>query len=130
MSDEQKPTDRRDFLLKLGAGAGVALGYFKRAELTAERFMADPFRPGHKLYRTGDLGRWRDDGQLEHLGQYFRRLGAGDGVFALDDEAGHAGHPQVAGANVFFQHGGRVIATEDIGERVGPRDADAGGKDG
>ncbi|MDE2593446.1 MAG: amino acid adenylation domain-containing protein, partial [Burkholderiales bacterium] len=64
-------------------GDGVALGYFKRPELTAERFVPDPFRttashahqPGHpphhspRLYRTGDLGRWREDGCLEHLGR-------------------------------------------------------------
>ncbi|AIZ33096.1 non-ribosomal peptide synthetase [Pseudomonas parafulva] len=52
-------------------GDGVALGYLNRPELTAERFLDDPFsaRPGARLYRTGDLGRWRDDGQLECLGR-------------------------------------------------------------
>jgi amino acid adenylation domain-containing protein len=52
-------------------GAGVALGYHNRMELTAERFIADPFavQPGARLYRTGDLGRWREDGRIEHLGR-------------------------------------------------------------
>jgi len=52
-------------------GAGVARGYLNRPELTAERFMADPFAddPEARMYRTGDLGRWLADGNIQYLGR-------------------------------------------------------------
>ena len=50
-------------------GEGVALGYLNRDDLTKERFVADPYAPGKRLYKTGDLGRWREGGLLECLGR-------------------------------------------------------------
>jgi natural product biosynthesis luciferase-like monooxygenase protein len=50
-------------------GAGVTAGYFRRPELTAERFVPDPFVVGGTLYGTGDLARWRADGVLEYQGR-------------------------------------------------------------
>jgi amino acid adenylation domain-containing protein len=52
-------------------GDGVARGYHRRPELTAEKFVRLSFghRAGEVAYRTGDLGRWREDGTLEHLGR-------------------------------------------------------------
>ncbi|MEO8734268.1 MAG: thioesterase domain-containing protein, partial [Flavobacteriales bacterium] len=52
-------------------GDGVALGYWNREDLTAERFIDDPWSniPGAKLYRTGDLVRWRPDGNIAFIGR-------------------------------------------------------------
>nr|WP_122317397.1 non-ribosomal peptide synthetase [Pseudomonas cichorii] len=52
-------------------GAGVARGYLNRDDLTAQRFLDDPFSSvsGARMYRTGDLGRWLADGNIEYLGR-------------------------------------------------------------
>ncbi|HWM69598.1 MAG TPA: amino acid adenylation domain-containing protein, partial [Steroidobacteraceae bacterium] len=52
-------------------GAGMARGYLRKPDLTAQRFLPDPFSadPHSRLYRTGDLGRWQPDGMLEFLGR-------------------------------------------------------------
>jgi amino acid adenylation domain-containing protein/thioester reductase-like protein len=51
------------------AGDGLARGYFNRPELTAEKFVANPFSNSSKLYKTGDLCRWLPDGNIEYVGR-------------------------------------------------------------
>ena len=90
-------------------GAGVTLGYWRRPELTAERFVADPFGtvPGATLYRTGDLARWRDDGTLEHLGRLdFQVKIRGFRIELGEIEAQITSHPAVREAV--------VVAREDV----------------
>ncbi|MBX3621811.1 MAG: amino acid adenylation domain-containing protein [Rhizobacter sp.] len=80
-------------------GDGVTLGYLHRPELTAERFVPDPHAgtPGARLYRTGDRGRWRHDGLLEHMGRLDFQVKVRGHRIELGEIEAHLGtHPQVA----------------------------------
>jgi amino acid adenylation domain-containing protein/non-ribosomal peptide synthase protein (TIGR01720 family)/FkbM family methyltransferase len=68
--------DQRNELVPIGGigeihigGVQVARGYLNRPELSAEKFVINPFDAGNKMYRTGDLGRWLPDGNIEYLGR-------------------------------------------------------------
>lgn len=69
LDDRQQPVPRGAPGELCIGGDGVVPGYLDREELTAERFVPDPFREGARIYRTGDLVRWGDDGQMEFLGR-------------------------------------------------------------
>jgi amino acid adenylation domain-containing protein len=58
------------------AGAGLARGYLNRSELTAEKFIRNPFcdKPNARLYKTGDLVRWLPDGNIEYLGRIDQQI--------------------------------------------------------
>ncbi|GAA3040161.1 non-ribosomal peptide synthetase [Actinokineospora globicatena] len=92
-------------------GDTLARGYLGRGDLTADRFVPDPFGPpGSRLYRTGDLARWRPGGVLEFLGRVDRQVKIrGHRVEPAEIEAACRVHPDVADALV-------VARADDRGE--------------
>ncbi|MEM1254709.1 MAG: amino acid adenylation domain-containing protein [Cyanobacteria bacterium P01_H01_bin.21] len=83
-------------------GAGVARGYLNRPELTAARFIANPFGKG-RLYRTGDLARYRDDGCLEYCGRIDTQVKIrGFRIEPGEIEAVLNGHPQIDQSTVMM----------------------------
>jgi non-ribosomal peptide synthetase-like protein len=71
LDDNLRPVPRGEAGEICIGGPSVAVGYVNRPDLTAEKFVADPFSdaPGARLYRTGDLGRLAEDDEIEYLGR-------------------------------------------------------------
>jgi amino acid adenylation domain-containing protein len=111
-------------------GAGVAHGYLNRPQLTAERFVPDPFaqEPGVRMYRTGDLARWLADGTLEFIGRSDRQLKIrGFRIEPGEIEAAIEQHPRIRAAAVTDRQDEagtpRLVAYlvgDDRGELPGP----------
>ena len=103
-------------------GVQLARGYHGRPELTAERFVPDPFSPpGHRLYRTGDLARRLPDGTVDYLGRLdFQVKVRGVRIELGEIEAALRAHPAVRDAAVTVRDGQRLAAY------VMPREEPAG----
>ncbi len=89
-------------------GEGLAIGYWNRADLNAEKFVADPYStlPGARLYKTGDLGRYFADGDIEFLGRIDHQVKIrGFRVELGEIESALVRHPRVAEAAVVARHG-------------------------
>ena len=111
------------------AGDQLARGYWKRAGLTATRFVANPYalEPGSRMYRSGDLARWTEDGQLEFVGRSDHQVQVrGFRVELAEVEAALAAVDGVAAAaaRTWEVHGGTSLAGYVVPQR--PVGDDAG----
>ncbi|RMI30539.1 non-ribosomal peptide synthetase [Nocardia stercoris] len=119
------------------AGGLLARGYHRRAGTTAERFVACPWAPGERMYRTGDVARWTADGTIEHLGRSdFQvkirglriELGEIDAALVAHEAVGHAvtvGHRGDSGAQSLVSYvvaaPGRSIDSSVLAGYLGDR---------
>jgi amino acid adenylation domain-containing protein len=102
------------------AGIGVGRGYLNRPELTAERFICDPFSTDReaRMYRTGDLGRWRPDGSLEYLGRNDHQVKIRGFRIELGEiEAQLTRHPQIKEALVMAREAEKQLVAYVVPRR-------------
>ena len=116
------------------AGDGLATGYLKRDELTAEKFVSNPQKPDERLYKTGDLVHWLPNGELEFLGRLDQQVKIrGFRVEPAEIEQTIAQHPKIRECVVvvhqdatvgkrliayFVSHNGAALSIEELREFV------------
>ena len=112
------------------AGLGLARGYLNRPELTAERFIPNPFsrNPGSRLYKTGDLVRYRSNGEIEFLGRLDHQVKIHGFRIELGEiEAALVSHSSIRAAVVVARQNGncdrRLVAYLVAGNKVSETDA-------
>lgn len=97
---------------ELHAAANLSAGYLNRPELNIERFIANPFHEGGRLYRTGDFARWEPDGSIEFLGRRDRQVQIRGIRVELEElETVLGEHPDVQRAVIpsgYFNNSGRL----------------------
>ncbi|MDZ7887036.1 MAG: non-ribosomal peptide synthase/polyketide synthase [Mycobacterium sp.] len=104
-------------------GVQLADGYLHRLGLTAQRFVADPFGDGARMYRTGDVVRWRRDGELEYLGRSDDQIKLrGVRIEPTEIETVLATHPGVASARVVVRNDRLVAYYLPVSDHVSLRD--------
>nr|MDF9459935.1 AMP-binding protein [Bacillus pumilus] len=111
------------------AGDGLVKGYYGRPELTSEKFVENPFRPGEVMYKTGDLARWLSNGEIEFIGRIDHQVKIrGQRIELGEIEHQSSRHPQLKEAVViaapndtlcaYFTAEGSVSLT-DLREQAG-----------
>lgn len=106
-------------------GIQLARGYYRRPELTAQRFVPDPFGSGGRLYRTGDIAQWRADGELEYLGRTDHQVKINGFRIELDEIAvALRAHPALRDV-VVVPHIGVAGNQQLVGYVVAEQDGDA-----
>ncbi|MCP4146984.1 MAG: amino acid adenylation domain-containing protein, partial [bacterium] len=100
------------------AGDGVARGYINQPELTAQKFMENPFVTGQRMYRTGDVARWLPEGDIEFLGRIDQQVKIRGYRIELEEIEGRLhSHPGISETVVIDRDGAEMNDTDEKKDR-------------